>query len=195
MGGNYTVAFGSVLSLRKQWTALRAWCFATVPMFQSDHFEVESGVASATVDEVHSMKSLGIASLCAVARLVAKPVLATNVPQLCLESVRATLSYNTGVALGEGLVQRAWQSVSECSRLDEFANIGRLSELIGGLAEPDQIVARPVNTYGAFSDCCVSRFRATSRELCGAYTACAEDPLVPFREVWEESLAIQRNVQ
>ncbi len=199
------------------------------------------------------MKSIDMASLCAVALLLTEPVLAASAPPLCLESARAKTSYATGVALGKSLVQRAWQSVSDCDRLDNFSGIVRdnirsyvvqgtaawaicryagmvdgtyegldaewmncsadccmegevfgalgadvycrLSGLLGGLAEPDQVVPRPVNTCSGFSDCCAGNFRTTSREQCASYTDYSPDPLAPFRDVWEDSLAIQCNVQ
>jgi hypothetical protein len=199
------------------------------------------------------MKSGGMASLCAVALLVAKPVLAASAPPVCLQSARARLAYNAGVQLGGSLVQRAWQSVSDCGRLDRFAEMARedinsyvvqgatnwaicrytgvvdgaydgldavwmncsadccaegevfgrlgadvycqLSVLLDGLAQPDQFVPRPASTCSAFSDCCASSFRATSQDHCAMYTGYSDNPFVPFREIWEESLAIQCNVQ
>jgi hypothetical protein len=90
-----------------------------------------------------------------------------------------------------------WMSCSAdcCMEGEVFGTLGAdvyctLSELLDGLAEPDQFVPRPVNTCAAFSDCCVRTFTETTRTQCETYA-----DLGAFGEVWKQSLAIQCVVQ
>jgi hypothetical protein len=168
-----------------------------------------------------------------------------NMPAACSDNNQTLRAYNSGRFAGKSLVQRAWQSVNDCRKLDYFSEIVRsnvesyilqgatdyalcryagmldgvydeldqvwiscgglccfegqvigalaagvycqLSELLGGLAVPDDFVPRPVCTCEGFSSCCAGTFTELTQERCLAYTS------HPYYEVWRQSRSLQCN--
>lgn len=71
------------------------------------------------------MKPIDMGLPIAVALLATEPLLAATAPPICLGSPHSVSAYNTGVQFGHSLVQRVWQSVSDCSELASLAAIVR----------------------------------------------------------------------
>ncbi|MGC4070402.1 MAG: hypothetical protein QM784_38205 [Polyangiaceae bacterium] len=71
----------------------------------------------AIVSTVLGLLTLSVASV-AAAEVV-------SVPAACLNNNLTQRAYSSGKAAGKSLVQRAWQSVNDCGRLDYFSDIVR----------------------------------------------------------------------